>query len=105
MGRRQFTPEFKTKIVVELLREEKPLKTEGIRQSMDGKARWVDNVVIERWFRSLKTERIYVNEYTTPKALRAGIQEYIYEYNTARPHQTYNYMTPMQVYLAQRIAA
>ena len=35
------------------------LKTEGIRQSMDGKARWVDNVVIERWFRSLKTERIY----------------------------------------------
>ncbi|NLW60618.1 MAG: transposase, partial [Firmicutes bacterium] len=55
--------------------------------------------------RSLKTERIYVNEYTTPKALRAGIQEYIYEYNTARPHQTYNYMTPMQVYLAQRIAA
>jgi len=72
---------------------------------MDGKARWVDNVVIERWFRSLKTERIYVNEYTTPKALRAGIQEYIYEYNTARPHQTYNYVTPMQVYLAQRIAA
>lgn len=60
---------------------------------MDGKARWVDNVVIERWFRSLKTERIYVNEYTTPKALRAGIQEYIYEYNTARPHQTYNYIS------------
>jgi putative transposase len=35
------------------------LKVEGVRQSMDGKARWVDNVVIERWFRSLKTERIY----------------------------------------------
>ena len=66
------------------------LKAAGIRQSMDGKARWVDNVIIERWFRSLKTERIYINEYTTPKALRAGIQNYIYEYNTERPHQTYN---------------
>lgn len=81
------------------------LKAKGIRQSMDGKARWVDNVIIERWFRSLKTERIYINEYTTPKALRASIQEYIYEYNTERPHQTYNYMTPIEVYLAQRIAA
>jgi putative transposase len=81
------------------------LKVEGVRQSMDGKARWVDNVVIERWFRSLKTERIYINEYTTPKALRASIQEYIYEYNTERPHQTYNYRTPMEIYLAQQIAA
>lgn len=50
------------------------LKSAHIRQSMDGKARWVDNVVIERRFRSLKTERIYPYEFLTPRALRAGIQ-------------------------------
>lgn len=41
-----------------------------IRQSMDGKSRWADNVMIERWFRSLKTEEIYLNEYPNPRALR-----------------------------------
>ena len=57
---------------------------------MDGKGRWVDNVTIERWFRSLKTERIYPYEYLTPKALRAGLCEYIEEYNTERPHQSHD---------------
>jgi putative transposase len=70
----------------------------GIRQSMDGKARWVDNVVIERWFRSLKWENIYVNEYNSPKELRLGIAEYIYEYNGVRPHQSLRYETPETVY-------
>ncbi len=65
---------------------------------MDGKARWVDNVIIERWFRSLKTENIYINEYTSPKALRAGIKEYIKSYNIERPHQSLDYATPQQVY-------
>ncbi len=41
---------------------------------MDGKARWVDNVLIERWFRSLKCEDIYINEYTSPKELRRNIK-------------------------------
>lgn len=74
------------------------LKRYGIRQSMDGKARWVDNVIIERWFRSLKTENIYINEYATPRALRAGISEYITEYNHDRPHETFDYATPSEVY-------
>lgn len=74
------------------------LKTENIRQSMDGKGRWIDNVIIERWFRSLKTERIYPYEYLTPRALRVGIREYIEEYNTERPHQSHGYMTPAEVY-------
>lgn len=74
------------------------LKNSGIRQSMDGKARWVDNVIIERWFRSLKTENIYINEYTTPRQLRAGIRDYINAYNTERPHQSLNYETPEFVY-------
>lgn len=74
------------------------LKKEGIRQSMDGKARWVDNVIIERWFRSLKTENIYINEYLTPRELRSGIAAYIAEYNHERPHETFGYDTPSTVY-------
>lgn len=74
------------------------LKNMRIRQSMDGKARWVDNVVIERWFRSFKTEWLYVNEITSPQELRSGISEYVREYNEERPHQTHDYMTPKMVY-------
>jgi len=65
---------------------------------MDGKARWVDNVIIERWFRSLKTENIYINEYLSPKALRRGIESYIVEYNSDRPHQSLGYLTPIKAY-------
>lgn len=70
----------------------------GIRQSMDGKARWVDNVIIERWFRSLKTEYVYINEYESPKALRIGLRTYINDYNSLRPHQYHNYDTPERVF-------
>lgn len=74
------------------------LKSYGIRQSMDGKSRWADNIVIERWFRSLKTEKIYIEEFQSPKELRTGIFEYIKEYNTVRPHETHNYATPDSIY-------
>jgi len=74
------------------------LKENGIRQSMDGKARWVDNVIIERWFRSLKTECVYINEYASPRELRAGIGEYIRDYNDLRPHEGLGYETPAAVY-------
>ena len=71
-----------------------------IRQSMDGKSRWADNIMIERWFRSLKTELIYINEYRSPKELRAAIRGYIDDYNTLRPHEALDYATPEQVYKA-----
>jgi putative transposase len=74
------------------------LRENGIRQSMDGKARWVDNVIIERWFRSLKHENIYINEYNTPRQLKDGIREYVREYNTERPHQSLDYRSPAAVY-------
>lgn len=74
------------------------LDTEGIRQSMDGKARWVDNVIIERWFRSLKTEYVYINEYASPRELRNGVEAYIRDYNNIRPHQSLDYETPTAVY-------
>jgi putative transposase len=70
----------------------------GIRQSMDGKARWADNVVIERFFRSLKVENIYIYDYCSPRELRIGISSYIDRYNSIRPHQSLDYKTPFDVY-------
>jgi putative transposase len=74
------------------------LRERSIRQSMDGKARWVDNVIIERWFRSLKTEYVYINEYDSPRELRAGIRAYVEDYNGLRPHQSLDYDTPAAAY-------
>ena len=69
-----------------------------IRQSMDGKSRWADNIMIERWFRSLKTECIYINEFRSPKELRRGVAAYIETYNSIRPHAALAHQTPEQVY-------
>jgi putative transposase len=74
------------------------LQNQRIRQSMDGKGRWIDNVIIERWFRSLKTERIYINEYNSPRELRAGAGDYIDTYNHIRPHQALGNKIPVDVY-------
>jgi len=74
------------------------LKSHCIQQSMDGKARWVDNVVIERWFRSLKYEDVYINEYNNPRELRRGIAAYVEDYNYHRPHQSHEYETPADVF-------
>ena len=71
-----------------------------IRQNMDGKSRWADNIMIERWFRSLKTELIYINEYRSPRELRRAIHGYINDYNTLRPHEALDYATPDEVYKA-----
>ena len=76
------------------------LKSLGIRQSMDGKSRWADNILIERWFRSLKTELIYINEFQSPKELRRGIRHYVEEYNTLRPHEALDYAVPDDFYFA-----
>ena len=75
-----------------------------IRQSMDGRARWVDNVRIERWFRSLKCDCIYVNEFNTPRELRQGIRSYVEEYNNERPHEGLDYLYPAQVYKSVFVA-
>ena len=74
------------------------LKSQGIRQSMDGRSRWADNIMIERWFRTLKTERIYISEYSCPKALRKDIAEFIQQYNDDRPHEAIDYETPSKRY-------
>lgn len=69
-----------------------------ITQSMDGKSRWADNIMIERWFRSLKTEEIYINEYGSPRELRKAIAGYIEQYNYLRPHAALNNHVPAEVY-------
>ena len=74
------------------------LKKLQIRQSMDGKSRWADNIKIERWFRTFKTDLIYINEYHSPRELRQAIEKYVHDYNTVRPHQALDNQTPEVVY-------
>ena len=62
--------------------------------SMDGKGRWMDNVFIERLWRSVKYEEIYLREHSTLPALEAGLLEWFQRYNTWRPHQALNNQTP-----------
>lgn len=76
------------------------LKELHIRQSMDRKSRWADNIMIERWFRSLKTELIYINEFRSPWELRQSIRSYIDDYNLLQPHEALDYATPDAVYYA-----
>lgn len=64
------------------------LEKAGVKISMDGKGQCLDNAKTERFFRSLKYERIYVYEYETPRELRAIVNEYIKTYNTYRPHSS-----------------
>ena len=80
------------------------LRSYGIRQSMDGRSRWADNIMIERWFRSLKTEQLYPNEYHTPRELRQLINQYVDDYNGIRPHEALGYEVPDKLYF-NRFAA
>lgn len=74
------------------------LKESGIRISMDGKGRWMDNVFIERLWRSLKYESVYLNAFETGSEVRAGIDWWIEYYNARRPHSTFDGATPDEVY-------
>ena len=69
-----------------------------IQISMDGKDRALDNIRIERLWRSLKYEDIYLKRYETMKDLKAGINAYFNFYNTARFHQSLDYNVPNEMY-------
>jgi putative transposase len=84
----QFTSEQFTNILI---------KSE-IAISMDSKGRALDNIIIERFFRSLKYEDIYLKEYQNVKELKQGIDEYINFYNNKRFHQSLEYYTPKEIY-------
>jgi putative transposase len=76
----------------------KVLKDNGIRISMDGKGRCMDNIFIERLWRSVKYEEIYLKEYESVEALRKALKKYFHFYNQERPHQTFDGATPVEVY-------
>lgn len=69
-----------------------------IQVSMEGKGRATDNSRTERFFRALKYECIYLNEFENPRELRKGIARYVELYNTDRPHQSLDYATPDKIY-------
>lgn len=74
------------------------LETEGIQISMDGRGRVFDNIFIERLWRSVKYEEVYLKEYEDPKEAICGLRDYLRFYNEERLHQALKYMTPHQVY-------
>jgi putative transposase len=77
------------------------LKGHGIQISMDGKGRWVDNVFVERLWRSVKYEDVYLRAYETPAELRAGLTRYFDFYNSRRRHSALDRRTPDAVYFHQ----
>ena len=74
------------------------LESKNIRISMDGKGRALDNIMIERFWRTLKYELIYRNSYETVSELRDGIVKYIKFYNHERRHSSLNYTPPAKVF-------
>jgi len=74
------------------------LKEHAIKISMDGKGRALDNVFMERFWRSLKYESLYLRQFETVSDMRRTIKQYVAFYNTQRVHQSLNYKTPEEVY-------
>jgi len=78
------------------------LKKNNIQISMDGKGRWMDNVFIERLWRSLKYECIYLHAFESGQETRQGIKKWITLYNNERPHSSLDGKTPSEVYYEHR---
>ena len=74
------------------------LKANKIKQSMDGKSRWADNIMIERWFRTFKYEEAYLTEWKNIKEARQAIAAYIHKYNFERCHSAIGNVPPASVY-------
>ena len=76
------------------------LKARGIAISMDGRGSWRDNVFVERLWRSIKYEEVYLHAYESVSHARAGLSRYIDFYNTRRPHSSLDKATPEEFYFA-----
>ena len=70
---------------------------------MAGKGRCFDNIHVERLWKTIKYERLYLKEYKTVGELRADIAEFIEEYNFVRPHQSLKYATPAEIYFPGKL--
>jgi putative transposase len=91
----QFTGEAFTRI----------LQQHGIRVSMDGKGSYNDNLFIERLWRSVKYEEVYLKAYQDGREARIGLGNYFRFYNSERPHQTLSYRTPAEVFTSTPVEA
>ena len=74
------------------------LESNQIQISMDGRGRWLDNIFVERLWRTVKQENIYLNNYANISETRNGLNEYFPFYNERRRHQSLCYLTPQQAY-------
>ena len=88
----QFTSEAFSRLLLE----------PGIKISMDCKGRYLDNIFVERLWRSVKYEEVYLNAYRDGSEARRGIDAYLELYNRERPHQSLGYRTPAQVFASER---
>ena len=79
------------------------LAAKDVRISMDGKGRWIDNVFVERLWRSVKYESIYLHAYETPREVRVALAHYFKFYNGHRPHQSLGYRTPDEIYFGTQV--
>jgi putative transposase len=78
------------------------LLSSGIQVSMDSKGRAKDNIIIERFFRSLKYEDIYLKEYRSIAELKIGVAQYMFKYNHVRLHESLDYRLPAEAYLGKK---
>ncbi len=78
------------------------LKQKNVAISMDSRGRAFDNIFVERLWRSVKYEEVYLHEYETVKEIVSGLKKYFQFYNTERPHQSLKYKTPHEVYFKER---
>lgn len=79
------------------------LKEANVWISMDGKGRALDNIIIERFFRTLKWEEVYLKEYGSPRHARVEIAKYIKYYNWERPHESLDDHTPVEIYYGSKL--
>ena len=80
------------------------LKDHGVQISMDGKGRCMDNIFIERLWRSVKYEKIFLEEFETVPQLISGLKEYFEFYNIERPYRSLVGKTPAEIYWGREIA-
>lgn len=73
----------------------------GVKISMDGRGRYLDNIFVERLWRTVKQEDIYIKHYNSVAETRIGLTKFFNDYNNYRPHQSLNYRTPAEVYFGQ----
>ncbi len=76
----------------------KVLQANGIQISMDGRGRCVDNIMVERLWRTVKYEEVYLKDYQDVRQADDGLRNYFYFYNYERPHQSLKYQTPFEIY-------